>query len=329
MGIRLNRTEQILKYADLSRTGIEVAPYFNPAVRKSDGYKILTMDVFDTTALRERALKDSLIPNERVEEIEEVDLVGDASQIGELVAEAGLLGRVNYIVSSHNFEHLPNPILFLQGACNALEPGGVLSMAVPDCRACFDYFRMPTRLVDWLAAFHEDRRQPSPETLFETEAQNSSFIVDGKAITGCNISLDDPSAFKPNRRLLQAYESYKLHKTKPGEYHDAHCSVFFPESLELLLTDLRKLNLIDFDVLEISETVGLEFFVHLRKPEHPSAIEDDAFYERRHDLLVRVSENLGAAPYLRRPVIPNEIPKESDISKLKRRLRRFWKRLKV
>ena len=90
--------------------------------------------------------------------IEDVDLVGSSTHIGELVRARGEAGTFDYVVSSHNFEHLPNPIRFLQGCAEALRPGGILSMAIPDRRACFDYFRPVTRLSDWIQAFVEDRK---------------------------------------------------------------------------------------------------------------------------------------------------------------------------
>ncbi|MBU3259199.1 class I SAM-dependent methyltransferase [Roseovarius sp. PS-C2] len=321
----LPRIDWILKYADLSGKGIEIAPYFNPAVAKRDGHDVLIMDMLNTEKLRSRALDDPRIPDTRIEEIENVDLVGDASRLGEVIAKAGLQGKIDYIVSSHNFEHLPNPILFLQGAYDALAPGGVLSMAVPDCRAIFDHFRLPSRLSDWLAAYHEDRRQPSPETLFDGGAHKSMFIHDGQAQPGCDLKTGDPAAFEPNRRLVQVYEDYKARKAQPSEYRDAHCNVFFPETLELMLRDLRKLNLVGFDILEISETQGLEFFVHLRKPETPREIPDEAFYAHRHDLLVKMSRNLGAAPY---GIAPWDIRKRKIARWLKSLRSRVKNRLK-
>lgn len=327
----MRRFEQILKYADISRTGIEVAPYFNPTLRKRDGHQILTMDVFDAATLRKNASSDSNISADRIAEIEDVDLVGDASQIGALVRDARLTGKVGYIISSHNFEHLPNPILFLQGAYDALAPGGMLSMAVPDCRACFDYFRMPTRLVDWLAAFHENRRQPSAEVLFEAHALGSSFMIAGQPTPGCNMAMDDPAGFIPHQGLNDAYDAYRSEKAQPGVYRDAHCSVFFPESLELLLTDLRKLDLIGFDIVEISQTEGLEFYVHLRKPEVAAVYQNDVFYNRRHELLVRVSENLGASPYRNRTIAPADPAalQPEPVATPKPRRRKFWRMWKA
>ena len=51
--------------------------------------------------------------------IEEVDLVGSCTHIGKLVRARGEAGKFDYIVSSRNFEHLPNPIRFLQGCAAA------------------------------------------------------------------------------------------------------------------------------------------------------------------------------------------------------------------
>ena len=64
-----------------------------------------------------------------------------------------------------------------------------------------------------------------------------------------------------------------------------------------MLRDLRKLGLINLDILHISQTVGVEFFVHLRKPDVVTPIDDESFYATRHQLLTAISQRLGAAPY--------------------------------
>ena len=44
--------------------------------------------------------------------IEKVDFIMSAQEIGSVEE---LKGKCNYILSSHNLEHIPNPILFLKG----------------------------------------------------------------------------------------------------------------------------------------------------------------------------------------------------------------------
>lgn len=296
---QLQRNDNLLKYADLAGKGVEIAPYFNPAVPKRAGYDVVTIDVTNAGTLRESAREDPNVPDDRIAEIEPVDFVGEASRIGGILGAAGLAGKVAYIVSSHNFEHIPNPILFLRSCHAALAPGGVLSMAVPDCRSTFDHFRMPTRLADWLAAYHEDRRQPSPETLFDAASTKAMFVADGEPRLGCDMAVDDPAGFVPERDLEAAYEEYRRLKFEkgPANYRDAHCSVLFPEALHLMLLDLRRLGLIQLEIREISETSGFEFFVHLRKPERDEPLADDEYYRLRHNLMTRISENIGRGSF--------------------------------
>jgi len=293
----MDRIARLLCHVDLSAPGIEVAPYFNPAIAKRDGHPVLTLDVFGADALRDQAAKNPNIPPERISEIEEVDIVADASSIGEAITRIGRAGQFGYIVSSHNFEHLPDPIRFLQGCSVALAPGGVVSMAVPDGRACFDHFRMPTRLGDWLSAHHRQLDQPAPETIFDFRTNSANFYRDGTASPGCDIRTDDPSGFLPKNDLRAAYAEYLARLAAPAEYKDAHCTVTFGAALENMIADLRFLGLIDLEVIEITETVGLEFFVHLRKPIVASVLEDSVFYAAREQRQRRIAGSLGSAGF--------------------------------
>lgn len=302
-----DRLDHLRRYVTRDALGVEVAPYFNPIVPKAHGYNALVVDVFSDAVLREKARMDPLIPEHRVAEIEAVDIIADASGLGAAIAGRGLAGQVRYIVSSHNFEHLPDPVSFLQGCARALAPGGVLAMAIPDCRACFDHFRMPTRLADWLAAYHRGNRQPAPETHLDYAAHLALYTIDGHAEPGCDIATGNPAHFAPQRRLREVYAQYLEDIAAPGHYRDAHCSTVFGPSFELMVRDLRYLGLIDLEVLEVTPTVGIEFFAYLRKPDvGPSVPEDDAvFYARRETLLRAVVTGLGIGGFgLHGPLMP-------------------------
>lgn len=319
----MSRLDQLRRYTDKTSLGIEIAPYFNPIVTKKAGYNLMIVDVFDTQTLRRRVLEDPFIPDERVEEVEPVDIVADASDLAREIAARGLAGQVGYIVSSHNFEHLPNPIRFLQGCSAALRPGGVLTMAIPDYRACFDHYRMPTRLSDWLAAYHRGYSQPSPETRFDFRVSQSMYVRGGKAEVGCDIDVDDPSLFEPVRVLKHSYEEYLTDLAAMPPYKDAHCSAVFGASFELMVRDLRHLGLIDLEVLDVAPTSGLEFFAHLRKPSNEStAVEDeDEYYRRRAQLQSKVNAQLGAAGFAQaKPSAPRPVPARSRLKSALRRL---------
>lgn len=306
-----SRLKQLLKYVDDSKLGIEIAPYFNPAVSKADGYNVRILDVFDANTLREKAAVDPNIPATRIAAIEEVDIVGDASQIAKLCETAGLVGQVHFIVSSHNFEHLPNPIKFLQGVSKVLAPGGVLSMAIPECRAIFDYFRTQTRLVDWIEAFHNDLQQPSPAVIFDQTAYFADYIRldDGRSDIVMGFGSDNPDGFKPAGGLRTAYADYIKARMDPGAYRDAHCSVVSNISFELMILELNHLGLLDLDILEISAPRGHEFMAHLIKRQNHQPIDDATFKARRNALLILNSKSLGHAghplPTLRNRVSQN------------------------
>lgn len=299
----MQRLDELLKYIDRSSVGIEVAPYFNPALPKAKGNKVLILDVFDTETLRGYAAKDPLIPPTRVMEIEDVDIVGDASSIAEMLATKQLSGQIGFVISSHNFEHLPNPIKFLRGCSAVLKPGGMLSMAVPDNRACFDHFRMPTRLSEWLAAYHGNFTQPSAEAIFDLAANKSHFMIRGMAYPSCNIDRDAAEDFVLAGDITTAYSEYLERLNGPFAYFDTHCTVMFPQTLELMLRDLKHLGLCDLEIVEVSATYGHEFFVHLRKPliAASDATPSSDYKIKRAELLRTISENLGAAPYIARP----------------------------
>lgn len=295
----MTREQTILKHIDIGRQGIEVAPYFRPIVAKREGHPVLVLDVFDADKLREMAQKDPNLLAEWADRIEPVDIVGDASNIGPMMQERGLAGKIAYIVSSHNFEHLPNPIKFLRGCSAALEVGGVLSMAVPDCRACFDHFRTPTRLSDWIGAYHRDDKQPNPETLLDYWANQGAYVLNGQNTVGCDIRTGELDNFIAVGNLQSAYDRYLAEVKHQANYTDAHCTVMFPETLELLLRDCAHLGLIDLEIIEISQTVGLEFYVHLRKTAMQGGADAATHLRLRQDILRRINLGLGAAPFLR------------------------------
>ena len=136
----MDRNAEILRHVSLSDLGIEIGPWHSPLAPKARGYNCLSMDVFDTDTLRARAAADPLVPDDVARRIEHVDLVGGAGSLRTLAEDRCIAGHVSYIISSHNIEHIPDPITFLQDCGTVLKPGGYLSMAIPDRRACFDFF---------------------------------------------------------------------------------------------------------------------------------------------------------------------------------------------
>ncbi|MBO9650488.1 MAG: methyltransferase domain-containing protein [Variovorax sp.] len=293
----MDRREELLKFIAKAQRGIEVGPWYNPLTPKRDGYDCLVLDVFDATVQRQRILDNPEIEDAQAERVEEVDLLGTTASLQSLVDARGELGSFDYIVSSHNIEHIPNPIQFLRGCGRVLRAGGLLSLAAPDRRVSFDFFRPHTPLAAWLAAWLEGRTRPSFMQMFELESLHSRFDRDGALLGGFGLD-DDASRVVALRTLAQAYDSWRERiDTGDTDYHDTHCWAFTPASFELLIRDAVYLRLIPFELQEISATNGNEFYAHLRNVGFglaPTPAETESFYEYRQQLLHRINDEAGA-----------------------------------
>lgn len=298
----MDRREQILKHVDREKKGLEIGPWFAPLATKREGYDCLSLDVFDAQTLREKAEQDPNIPKSSIPLIEEVDILGTATDLEDAIAARREAGTFDYIVSSHNFEHLPNPIKFLKGCEKALKPGGYLSMAVPDKRACFDYFRPISTLGAMIEAYLEKRDRPTLIQLFDHLANHSRYRSDEQELGGFPIDLD-PRKIIPVNTLKTAYDSLlAAFKGNDDSYHDAHCWVFTPASFHLTMLDLWFLDLSHFSVEEVSQSNGNEFYVHLRNLGAATLEESDFFRTRRkllHTMMDKCAYNSDYAYVLR------------------------------
>lgn len=283
----MDRTSELLKHITKEQRGIEIGPYHNPVTPRRLGFRSITLDVFDTAELRKRAELDPHIPREHLPFIEDVDLKGSACDIADIVKANYQDTRFDYVVSSHNFEHLPDPIRFLQGCERVLKPNGMLSMAVPDHRYCFDFYRPVTELSEWLEAFYERRTKPTPGQVFSHGASHS--LLNGQ-IAWAPQTAGLPT---PVELLDAAYCDWQALTEARGEgpYRDAHCSIFTPSTLELMITDLNYLGVLGMEIIEINRSDSCEFFIHLRN----SSVNDlrpdrDVFYRRRAEIMRRAAD---------------------------------------
>lgn len=313
----MQRQERLLLGIDKSQLGIEIAPWLAPIAAKSDGYNVRILDILDRDALMALASAD---PREKrgVERLEEVDMVGSACDVADLVP-AGELGTFRYIVSSHNFEHLPDPIRFLRGCEQVLAPGGLVSMVVPDKRACFDCFRPHTTIGEWLDAYREKRQKPTLRQWFDCSA---GFAVhrgeEGEQFTfklGTSVkSLHVTGDIEP---LWRGWQDSLDDPT----YRDTHCTVMTPASIELLLTEARGLGLLELEIESISESVRGEIFVRLVRPENGDRQSEPDLCAVRTRLMRQIFRENAAMIYP--PRTPRSIARP-----LARRLRAIGRRLR-
>ena len=167
-------------------------------------------------------------------------------------------GTFDACIASHVIEHTPDLISFLNSMEVLLKENGVVALAVPDKRYCFDYFRPLTTTGQVLHAHMEARSRHAPPLAFDFAAymcrewwQHSlgAASLEGAALLH---SLDMA------RGLSQQVQDSE-------DYVDVHAWCFVPASFELILFELAMLGETDLRVERTTPAEGCEFLCWLRR----------------------------------------------------------------
>jgi SAM-dependent methyltransferase len=250
----MERRDKLLSGLDLAAsTGVEIGPLSHPAVPRSDG-RIIYVDHIDTESLRKKYADD---PAVNTGEIVEVDAVWGKQTLQACLNEQ----KVDYVISSHVIEHVPDMITWLEEIEAILKPGGSLRLVVPDRRFTFDYLRRESRLCDIVNAYVLKARTPLPIAILDFFI--SMRQVDLQAAWGGTLPADLPRVPGHN---LNGGIGVSRDQIANGTYHDVHCWVFTPRSFAVLFAEAAAGELIHFacEVLYDTEPGQLEFIVVLK-----------------------------------------------------------------
>lgn len=232
-----------------SDRGLELGASYSPILPKADGYRVFVVDHADQETLRAKYQGHGV----DVGRIEPVDAIDDGGEFTALL-DAG--ERFDYIVASHVFEHLPDPIHFLQRCERALKDTGKLILLVPDRRFCFDYFRPVSTFGDMLRPFVAGAQSHDVGILYDHHAMNATR--DGVMVWAEKEGGRFQFAGTPAHGYATAVQDH-------ASYVDAHAWVFTPSSFRLILSDMRALGLIALGEVSFYETVGCEFMIVLSR----------------------------------------------------------------
>ncbi|MGH7943577.1 MAG: methyltransferase domain-containing protein [Opitutaceae bacterium] len=156
-----------------------------------------------------------------------VDFAGATGRV-DFLSDARALplpdNTLDYFVSSHVLEHLPDPLAALHEWHRVLRPGGLLYLVVPDKRFTFDEPRPLTTAEHLLRDFHEgttadDARVHVDEFVFQTDWSR--------------LSPTTAPADRPARQA--AVRGAYLQDLEQGRPIDIHYHTFTPESLSRVL----------------------------------------------------------------------------------------------
>lgn len=252
----MDRKEILLSMLDRNGLGLEIGPSHSPVAPKRDGFRVETVDHADRAGLVEKYRLHGV----DVDAIEEVDFIWDGTSYRELTGRAK---HYDWVVASHVIEHVPDLVGFVRDCDRVMRDGGVLSLAVPDKRFCFDRFRALTGVHSIVDAHLEGRRNHSPGRIADYFLNVVSLQgrigwapvdADGVAATG----FEFVHGLQDARAGMQAV-------VEGDAYLDIHAWCFTPSSFRLLAEDLYQMGLSPLREAAFHPTGGGEFFVALSR----------------------------------------------------------------
>ncbi|WP_284946551.1 methyltransferase domain-containing protein [Acidisoma cladoniae] len=243
------RTSMLRSMLPLQGAGLEIGPGYNPLVPKSEGFSVETVDYTDQAGLREKYYNN---PHVDVERIETVDHVLDGSKT--LLEAVGRPEGFSYIVASHVIEHTPDMLAFLKSCEGLLAPQGILLLAVPDKRHCFDVLQPLSSTGAVLQAYFDARTRPTPGAIFDDVAYNA--VREGQIGWGP----EDRRALTFFASLEAATSALTSARQDPG-YRDVHVWRFVPSSFRLIVGDLHEIGELGLREHEFYDSVGNEFYI--------------------------------------------------------------------
>jgi O-antigen biosynthesis protein len=252
----MSRVEMLLGNLDRSARIVEVGPSYNPIAPKGNGWNTITVDHATRGELIEKYRGH---PGVEVNQIEEVDFVWTTGSIADAVP-SDLHGTFDALIASHVIEHTTDLVGFLDAAATLLAESGIVILAVPDKRYCFDYFRPLATTGDVLDA-HTSRR--SRHTRRQVFNHHAYVVTNGGAIAWGQSPVRE---FCFSHSIEEAAAMCASVSEDPASpYVDTHAWQFTPASFELLLLELARLRETDWLVDRITPATGCEFFAWLRR----------------------------------------------------------------
>jgi SAM-dependent methyltransferase len=259
------RQSKVFYLLDKKGLGLEIGPSHNPFAPKKMGYNVHVLDHASADELKRKYQGHGV----NLDNIEDVDFVWNGEPLPKLI---GRISCYDWIIASHVIEHVPDFVSFLQQCYSLLKPEGVLSLAIPDKRFCFDNLSLCSSIGNILDAYYEKRKKPTHGQVFEHFANASKR--NGHIVWG-------PDGLGDADGLVHSFAEARDQWDKSvsdNEYIDVHCWRFTPSSFRLIISDLQSLGLIKIGIKSEFETVGCEFFVSLCKQDN--FIEEDCRFSK-------------------------------------------------
>ena len=253
-------TEALRRHISKTDYGLEVAPYFEPVFRRPD-YDIAYTDYIGNDEIREKANEN---PSHKEMDLPLIDFVWKPGKtIVECLPRPDLF---DYIIASHVFEHIANPLGWMTQLLAAMKVGGRLALFLPDRRWSPDYIRRETTFSDILGWWIEQPTAPTIGQVLDFMSQVVNLSHDTPTL-----DWNDPEqirslgTFYPVADIIST--GIALYNERP--YLDVHCTVWTAMSFRSTFDQVIESGLIGCRIVEMVEETS-EFLAVFEKIGEPT-----------------------------------------------------------
>jgi hypothetical protein len=244
---------------------LEIGPLCFPLI---DSPSVKTLDYFTQEELKEN-YKDDV--NVNIDNIVKVDYCVRGINYTDVINV-----RFDVCISSHNIEHTPCMITFLQNISSILKTGGYFFLAIPDYRYCFDRFKKPSDIFGVLNKYYTKIDKPQAEQILEDTyfaAHNNSVDHWGsfsKMYSNIFVNINEYETFIYSKKddIIKNMDNIKkIIDTNNQKYIDTHCWKLTPFTFSYILDILIKTKIIDLSIERVYKTINKsnEFYAILKK----------------------------------------------------------------
>jgi SAM-dependent methyltransferase len=247
-----SREEVLRGLFDTSGHGLEIGAGFSPLLPKQAGYSVEIVDHASAQELRAKYASEPAIDPAR---IEEVDHIWDGRPLSEVI---GAKSCYDFVVASHLIEHTPDMLGFLKECETLLKPKGIVVLAVPDKRRCFDVLRPLSTTGAVLQAHLEKRKRHIPAIAFDEVAYSVK-------LNGSPAWSEAAKGTLSQVHSLDFAQAIFDRSASSHEYFDFHAWVFTPHSFRLLIRELNELGALALQEVHFRPMSNHEFFITLSR----------------------------------------------------------------
>jgi SAM-dependent methyltransferase len=269
-----SREEILLGHVPKSSKIVEIGPSYCPLAPKSQGWNSFSIDHDDRHGLIKKYAAD---PSVNVDLIEEVDFVWSSGPLVDTVP-TGHRGTFDVFIASHVIEHAPDIVAFLESASQLIKPDGVIILAIPDKRKCFDFYRPLSTTGDAILSSMEKRSRHDAKTHFD----HGMYMATKGGSAGW--PMEDLRPLVLNTPVSHGL-GY-IGRASQDHYIDAHHWIFVPSSFRLMIDELAHFKLLNLRIENVQEAAATEFYAWLRVGAENISAED--LQARRRPLLDRI-----------------------------------------